>query len=534
MARKKLLPLGIILTFIFLLFIIASVSAELINDGSFENNPSDWDEFFGTVCNPSGIGDWSDIDGAPANYEGNQTLWTGGVCQLGPNLFIERNNGAVQEIQFADDAVLLSFWYHPIKNFEDPQNGDQAVVALNDIPVWTLNVDGITSPTEWTNALVDVSEFAGQTNALSLELQHDNDSDIANVFFDFVEILHPSLQISQITIPETVAESDNFIVEITIENSGDTVLDNISVLNTSFTDCDRDAGSLSQLNQGENITYSCSVSNATLNMENTAVAQATTTSIAYPVEAENTISSFVVDPLIELTVNPNPVSVTESEQISFAVTVTNSGSGELTNVQISSAEATSCILFLGRLEAEETAVLNCTYAPSISETIIFVASAIEPRTNSETKTETAVSIEVLPVQPPTVPIHNIYLPMTANIWLNQNALGEPNNECNHAYTITPNQSQQFLAEDTNDWYTFTVNNSGNINISLTNFVPIAGQITLWRGDCQSLTLVGQNGDFSTQKSINLNNQPPTTYYLWLINDGPTNSSEKYTLLVSAP
>ena len=481
MTRKKLFPLSIALSFAFLIFIAASLYAELINDGSFENNPSSWDEFFSTVCNPSGIGDWSDIDGAPANFDGDQTLWTGGVCQLGPSLFIERNNGAVQDIEFAEDAALLSFWYHPIKNFEDPQNGDQAIVALNDNPVWTLNIDGITNPTGWNNALVDISEFAGQTNALSLELQHDNDPDIANVFFDFIEVLHPSLQISQTTTPETVAEGDNFTVEITIENSGDTILENISVLNTSFTDCDRDVGSLPDLNPGENITYTCSVSNATLEMENTAVAQATTTSIAYPVEAEDTISSFVIDPLIELTVNPNPVSVFEGERITFAVTVTNLGNSELTNVQISSAQAATCSLFLERLEAEETAVFNCTYTPSASETITFVVSAIEPTTNSETKTETAVTIEVLPIEPPTVPVSTLFLPMIGNNLLNHNDLGEPNNDCSQAYAITPNQSQQFLAEDINDWYTFTVNNSGNINVNLTNFVPVAGQITLWRG-----------------------------------------------------
>ena len=528
MHRRRIIPFWIVSILFLFLSITPILFAELINDGSFENQPSDWEEYYNTSCNAISIGNWVPF-GGPLPVDGQQTFWAGGACANG----IIANNGARQEITLQPDAALLSFWYNPIKA-PDPQNDDLAIVSFDTTPIWTLNVDGITSPTGWNNALVDITQFSNQTGTLSLEMQHDNDLDVAHVFFDYIEVFHPSIQISQVISPEAVSENEAFTVESTVVNSGDTVLNNISVTNTSFASCDRTAGDLPDLNPGESSSYICEVTNATLDMENTATVLATTTEIEYVVEANHTVSSFVINPLLELVVEPDEVTIVEGEQVTFALTITNRGDGEFTNVQISSPQATGCTLFLDALAVQETAVFNCSYTPLASGLITFIATAVEPKTNTEMVVETAVSIELLPNVPPTEFRFSLFLPLTANNFLNHNAFGEPNDICDHAFPITPNQSAQFLAEDIHDWYEFSLGTTSDINVDLTNFVPIAGQITLWRGGCQNLTFIGQNGDFSAEKNISLTNQPPGTYYVWIINDGPINNTNKYSLLVSTP
>lgn len=160
--------------------------------------------------------------------------------------------------------------------------------------------------------------------------------------------------------------------------------------------------------------------------------------------------------------------------------------------------------------------------------------AVEPLTNTDLVVETGVTIKVEPVDPPTISTHSLYLPVVTNNVTTRNSGGRTQQQLCPSFPISLNQSAQFLAEDTHDWYGFTLNSSGSLTISLTNFAPIAGQITVWRGSCGSLTFLGQNGDFATTKVINLGNQPPGNYFVWVINDGPTNTNQKYTLIAFEP
>lgn len=528
MNRRRIIS-SCLATILFLFFLVApSLFAELINEGSFENSPetSAWEEFNFTPCNPTGIGDWSGVDGAPANFDGQQSLWVGGICNN-----IVRINGAQQSMTLQENAALLSFWFNPIKNAPDPLNFDRAIVSINDNEVWDLDVNGVTNPTGWNNALVDISQYADQVVTLSLEIRQNNDFRVANVFFDYIEILHPSVGINQLIIP---AGENTFTVEITLENNGDTVLNNLSVTNSSFAECDQAVGSLPDLAPGVSTTYSCEVINATADVENTATGQATATEIAYLVEASHTASTTDLNPLLTLTVDPEAVAVSEGDPVSFSLTLTNSGNAALAEVQIASTQASDCNFSLDSLAVSETAVSNCTYSPSQSETIIFAATAVEPTSSREAFVETAVAIEVLPVVPPSFPTFTQYIPIVANNFINHGPLGEPNDICDQAFPLTVNQTNEFLAEDINDWYTFTLDATNNVTINLTNFVPIAGQITVWRGSCQNLSFLGQNGNFATAKSINLSNQPAGTYYVWVINDGPLNTFDKYAVSILTP
>jgi len=135
------------------------------------------------------------------------------------------------------------------------------------------------------------------------------------------------------------------------------------------------------------------------------------------------------------------------------------------------------------------------------------------------------------VQVLTGSINILYLPVIMVNTTNRDSDGEPNNNCQEAFPISTNQPYQFLAQDVDDWYIFHTNTAGDITVELTNFVPIAGQIVLWAGPCQSASFLDHNGDFSTTKIIRVNNQPAGDYIIRIINDGPLNNSNPYSLII---
>ncbi len=143
-------------------------------------------------------------------------------------------------------------------------------------------------------------------------------------------------------------------------------------------------------------------------------------------------------------------------------------------------------------------------------------------TDKDNATGTAViSLHIIP--------QYIFFPVIANSSMPLS--DEPNNNCNQAYPIPLNQTRSFEAEDVNDWYSFDLDKTYDVTIKLTNFAPEEGQILVAKGACGNLSLLGQNGDFATEKTIKINNIGAGRYYIWIIIDGPTNTGSPYNLKV---
>lgn len=138
----------------------------------------------------------------------------------------------------------------------------------------------------------------------------------------------------------------------------------------------------------------------------------------------------------------------------------------------------------------------------------------------------AVSIDI-----ESPPMTNVYLPLLVNNLI----IGEPNNSCEQAYAIQNNKRYSFLAEDQIDLYQFKLNVSSDIEIRLTNFTPMLGQMVLYYGTCEDPPLfVANNGQNSATKIINVPNQPAGNYILMIVNDGAYNFSLPYHLLLKIP
>jgi hypothetical protein len=108
--------------------------------------------------------------------------------------------------------------------------------------------------------------------------------------------------------------------------------------------------------------------------------------------------------------------------------------------------------------------------------------------------------------------------------------GEPNDVCQQAHPLSPNVVYNFYPDDPNDWYNFELHTSGKLTVQVDNFVPLAGQVAVYRGNsCDNLIFLGSNGNFGTTKIVDLGPQPPGKYYLYVSNDGILNNVNPYKL-----
>src|SRR5690606_3756577 len=117
------------------------------------------------------------------------------------------------------------------------------------------------------------------------------------------------------------------------------------------------------------------------------------------------------------------------------------------------------------------------------------------------------------------------------------SLGEPNNSCPQAFPMLVNRDYQFMAQDQDDWYYFTLLDAAHVTVRLRNFTPLAGQVAVYRaapdGSCDGATFIQNNGENNLNKTLVLGNQPADRYYVYVSNDGPPTNNSAYHLEIDS-
>ncbi len=110
--------------------------------------------------------------------------------------------------------------------------------------------------------------------------------------------------------------------------------------------------------------------------------------------------------------------------------------------------------------------------------------------------------------------------------------GEPNDSVCTAMAIATDSNYYFTPDDANDWYRFTLSEEGSVTVKISNYVA-TGQIVVYKGACDAPTFIQNNGDNGVvlNRSVNLGNQMPGTYYVWVLADGQQSETKPYTLHV---
>ena len=118
--------------------------------------------------------------------------------------------------------------------------------------------------------------------------------------------------------------------------------------------------------------------------------------------------------------------------------------------------------------------------------------------------------------------------------------------CSRPFPLTNNQQYHFPPPQTynsnlpvalrdQQYFVFELAQSGRVTVEMTNFVPRKGQLIVRPHVAGQTTpcgdSIGRNPDGGLNKTVDLGTRPAGRYYIQIINDGPSNISEPYGLIV---
>ena len=181
---------------------------------------------------------------------------------------------------------------------------------------------------------------------------------------------NPAISITKNPKGQTIQSGSNASFAITVTNTGNVTLTNVTVSDPLTPDCSKTSATISALASmapGASVSYNCSLANVTSNFTNVATATGTppsgpnvTASDSAPVTV--TVTPPPSHPAISIVKDPKSQSTNPGGTATFHVTVTNTGNVTLTSVTVDDPLSPSCDRNLGTLVAGQATSYSCTKA----------------------------------------------------------------------------------------------------------------------------------------------------------------------------
>ena len=188
----------------------------------------------------------------------------------------------------------------------------------------------------------------------------------------------PSISLAKSPIEQTIERAATASWTITVTNTGDVTLTNVTVSDTQAPGCARTSATLpalASMSPKASVSYTCTLANVSASFTNVAVATGTPPSGAN-VSANASADVTVRLPLLPPTPKPKPKPVTHpsimlekspsSQTVSlggtatFRITVTNNGDVALTHIKVSDPRSPDCSRDLRTLAAGASKSYTCT------------------------------------------------------------------------------------------------------------------------------------------------------------------------------
>ncbi len=167
-------------------------------------------------------------------------------------------------------------------------------------------------------------------------------------------------------------------------------------------------------------------------------------------------------------------------------------------------------------------LLAYTHNKTNTESDSFQFTAVDSSGGSISQKTFAIVIHPQPI---------VYLPVILNNYI----YSEPNDSACAAFGVTFNNSYQFLPDDTEDWYKFTLNTTSNIGIQISNYASVDGQMIVYAGsNCTSIVQIRHLPDISPDGSITLPGLTAGTYYVRVYTAVIPTNPPPYTLRITKP
>ncbi|MGW7536621.1 DUF7507 domain-containing protein [Amycolatopsis sp. NPDC054798] len=170
-----------------------------------------------------------------------------------------------------------------------------------------------------------------------------------------IDVIHPLVTLAQSVVPTVVRPGEPSTFTLTVTNAGDAELHDTQVADPAVPECEKRLGTLApQAKQ----TYTCTRT-ATDDLASDATVTGTDPS-GRPVTANASAHVDVIHPAVQITQAVAPTQVREGDQVTFTVTVRNSGDVPLTKASIVDEKTPACARDFPALAAGEEQHYTCT------------------------------------------------------------------------------------------------------------------------------------------------------------------------------
>ena len=168
----------------------------------------------------------------------------------------------------------------------------------------------------------------------------------------------PGLSLNKQPPLQYVNPGGTAVFTITVTNTGDITLTNVTVSDPLAPDCVRNVGTLTP---GQSISYQCTVTSVQNSFVNVATATGTPPpGVTPPTTTSPPAQVIVARPGLALDKQPPLQYVVPGGTATFTITVTNTGDITLTNVTVSDPQAPNCARNVGTLNPGQATSYQCT------------------------------------------------------------------------------------------------------------------------------------------------------------------------------
>ncbi len=227
----------------------------------------------------------------------------------------------------------------------------------------------------------------------------------------------PLISITKNPKSQTIASGATANFTITVTNSGNVTLTNVTVSDTQAPGCNASSstiGALASMAPGASVTYNCSLANVTASFTNSATATGTppsgpnvtatdTAPVTVTTPPPPPVTPAVTHPAISITKDPSSQTIGVGGTATFTITVKNTGDVTLTDVTVSDQRSADCNRSLGTLTAGQSKSYTCT-KKNVTADFQNVADVTgKPPTGAPVKASDHANVGVKPFTPPQNP-----------------------------------------------------------------------------------------------------------------------------------
>ena len=298
-----------------------------------------------------------------------------------------------------DKPVVLSgtqvTWKITVKNTGDVALTNVAVSDPN-APTCATTIPSLAAYTTASAISCTQTITAGTTNVATVTGTDPLGNTVGPVSASAsVDVIAPGLSITKSVDKPVVLSGTQVTWTVTVTNTGDVALSNVTVSDPNAPDCSTVIETLAAHTAAAPITCTATITADTVNTA-TATGIDPLQNTVGPVTASASVD--VIAPALDITKSVDKALVAPGEQVTYTVTATNTGDTVLSNVAITDPSMPACAKVIGDLAAGATATSTCTATITANTTNVATATGTDPLGNPLTKDATVqVNVVVITI-----------------------------------------------------------------------------------------------------------------------------------------